>query len=72
MSLPDAPWIRDAELNGYPMADSVRCPECGEECETIYVDANNTDCVYGCNKCIRSMEALDWKDIQNHDGRDDW
>ena len=31
MSLPDAPWIRDAELNGLPEDPEVECPVCGSK-----------------------------------------
>ena len=39
--LPDAPWIREAEMFGPPPYDDGPdpvCPICGEECETIYTD----------------------------------
>ena len=35
--LPDAPWIRDAELNGYPSPDPVCCPVCGDEANSFYL-----------------------------------
>ena len=43
--LPDAPWIVDAEQNGYPHAEPVKCPVCGKECETIYQDLHMGDVV---------------------------
>lgn len=36
-----------------------RCPVCGEECETVYVDRTNT--VVGCNECIEAYDALFWE-----------
>ena len=56
--IPDAPWIRDAELNGVPSAEPVECPECGEECEEIYLDPSGYCC--GCNRCLRAVDAWDW------------
>lgn len=66
--LPDAPWIRDAELNGYPADDSVRCPVCGEECDTIYEDRNGD--AFGCEWCTRKLDAWDWQEDQ--DRGDGW
>ena len=60
-SLPDSPAIVDAEQNGYPVADPVICPECGEECETVYVDRHGDRLtVFGCDRCLKSMDAYDW------------
>jgi len=56
--LPDAPWIVDAELNGYPATDSVHCPFCGEECETIYLDKDGD--AFGCDCCVTRQESYDW------------
>jgi hypothetical protein len=67
--LPDAPWIRDAELNGYPEPDAVKCPVCGEECDDIYEDRNGDVC--GCDQCMRRRAAWDWWEEQDHGG-DDW
>lgn len=64
--LPDAPWIRDAELNGMPSADPVICPVCGEECETIYLDDGCCN-VLGCDNCIRTMDAYDWFEEQKEE-----
>ena len=64
--LPDAPWIRDAELNGMPSADSVICPVCGKECETIYLDDGCLN-VVGCDNCIRTMDAYDWFEEQKEE-----
>ena len=38
--LPDDPRIRDAELNGYPSADPVNCPVCGDEANSFYLQEN--------------------------------
>lgn len=58
--IPDAPWIRDAELNGYPAGDDVEltCPICGKEPESYYIDNDNT--IIGCDKCIRCVDAWEW------------
>ena len=66
--VPDAPWIRDAELNGVPEDPPVKCPICGEECETIYEDKNGE--VFGCDKCTKHRDAYDWKADQ--DRGDGW
>lgn len=39
-----------------------RCPVCGEECETVYVDRANA--VVGCNECIEAYDALFWEENQ--------
>ena len=59
--LPDAPWIRDAELNGLPEREPVHCPVCGEECERIYFYKDSSDAL-GCEICIDWMDADDWQD----------
>ena len=33
----------------------VLCPECGKECEHLYVDARSGE-VVGCDRCIRKVE----------------
>ena len=67
--VPDAPWIRDAELNGYPSTDPVECPICGDECEEIYSDMYGN--VFGCDRCIISQDAYEWKEEQKEADRDD-
>ena len=34
------------------------CPVCGEECETIYQDANGE--ILGCDQCIHEVDAWEW------------
>lgn len=58
MTIPDAPWIRDAENYGPPEQPNVRCPICDREFETIYIDANGEVC--GCDKCVRARDADEW------------
>lgn len=58
--IPDAPWIRDAENNGMPAADPVRCPICGFETDVIYVDKDGE--ALGCEWCVASVDAYDWRD----------
>ncbi len=55
MSIPDADYIRDAEMNGMPSPDPVDCPVCGERCETIYLKCYGD--VLGCDRCIKTKEA---------------
>lgn len=38
------------------------CPECGEECETIYT--NDAGDVIGCDCCIHAVDAWDWFEKQ--------
>lgn len=57
-NLPDAPWIRDAELNGPPEPDPVYCPVCGEDCSEIYFDKGGN--VVGCDYCISRQDAGEW------------
>lgn len=52
--IPDAPWIRDAELNGYPDPPPVICPICGDEALTFYLQ---NGCVIGCEHCVSEVDA---------------
>ena len=66
--IPDAPWIRDAEMYGVPADDPVKCPICGEECEEIILDMDDT--VVGCDRCIVRKDAWDWAEEQREADRD--
>lgn len=68
--VPDAPWIRDAEMNGYPSPDPVYCPLCDEECLTIYRDRYGT--VFGCDRCIEEQDAGEWAEEERLASRPDW
>lgn len=69
--LPDAPWIRDAELNGVPADDPVLCPICGEECDTIFEDDDGT--AFGCENCVRKRDAYDWfSEMRDGEEEDGW
>lgn len=35
------------------------CPECGEECEVVYLVNGN---VVGCDNCVTEKDAYDWAD----------
>ena len=70
MMIPDAPWIREAEMYGTPVAEPVYCPICGEECETIYADQNGT--VFGCENCVITQESYEWAEEQKEADRPDW
>lgn len=67
-NLPDAPWIRDAELNGPPEPDPVYCPVCGEDCSEIYFD--KTGNVVGCDYCISKQDAGEWADEEAEKARE--
>ena len=57
--LPDAPWIRDAEMNGFgDDVPDVECPICGKVCETIFKDAYGDVC--GCDNCIIKQDSWEW------------
>lgn len=62
IDLPDAPWVRDAEVNGMPDCDDVGCPVCGEAAETFFVIDGE---VIGCENCVDRVDAYEWK--ENHD-----
>jgi len=55
ITIPDAPYIRDAEMNGIPSADPPICPICKSEAERFYFLNGDSD-ILGCENCI------DWKD----------
>lgn len=56
--IPNAPYITEAERYGMPHPVPVRCPECGEECETIYASGGT---VFGCEHCVDVMDADEWE-----------
>lgn len=67
MQIPDAPWIRDAELNGKG-ADDVYCPCChAENPDTFYIDGGT---VIGCSECIRTVDPWEWVAEHGEDERD--
>lgn len=60
MDIPDAPWIRDAEINGMPEGDTVYCPVCGaEDPDEFFTDETKTD-VIGCDCCMKRVDAHEW------------
>ena len=68
--LPDAPWIREAEMYGYPPYDvpDVHCPICGKECDTIYKDKFGDE--VGCENCIVVEDAYEWDEEKKEAERD--
>lgn len=59
--VPDAPWIREAEMWGMPPYDDppdVHCPVCGKLCDTIYKDKFGDE--VGCENCIVTEDAYEW------------
>lgn len=61
MSIPDAPWIREAEINGMPGGEDPEptCPICGRVCDDLYlVDGD----VVGCGWCVTTVDAAEWLD----------
>ena len=59
--IPDAPWIREAEMYGLPSEEYPDCPVCGKECRTIYLDGSYA---IGCEHCIKEVDAADWLEEQ--------
>ena len=56
--VPDAPWIRQAELYGPDAAEEIHyhCPCCGaEEPEDYYFDRNCE--IVGCSECMKIGNA---------------
>ena len=57
--IPDAPWIRKAEREGFGEKE-VRCPCCEEVCTVIYKDQFKN--AFGCNKCVETQDSLEWQE----------
>lgn len=58
--LPDAPWVRDAELNGMPFTPQPGCPVCGwDEPEEFYINEYHE--IIGCDHCVKAVEAYDYR-----------
>ena len=63
--IPDAPYIREAEMYGMPPYDpEPKCPICYRECETLFrqydgVTRTKGD-VLGCEHCITTENAWDF------------
>lgn len=56
--LPDAPWIRDAEINGMPEPEEFECPVCGAtNPDSFYVDGAT---IIGCSECVACKDAYEW------------
>ena len=65
--IPDAPWIRDAELNGMPDAPDVKCPYCDAiNPDTFYVQ---NGVVMGCSECMDAKDPWEWA-ADHPEGRD--
>lgn len=64
ITIPDAPWIRDAENNGMPDGDDVYCPVCNEENpEYFYVQDGE---IIGCSECVERVDAVDLANDHPH------
>ena len=60
IGLKDAPWIREAEINGMPEGCSVLCPVCGSEADTFYNGPDGE--IFACDRCLKSVDAYDYAD----------
>lgn len=49
--------LRTGYPRGYVEPDVPRCPECGKECERLYL--NNQQDIVGCDNCITERFAED-------------
>ena len=56
----DDPRIRDAEMYGLPEASEVRCPICGKEADSFYLDSEGD--IFACDRCLKSVDAFDYAD----------
>ena len=65
-TLPDAPWIVDAERNGYPTEDPVICPVCGAECSTIYFNKDRSEPI-ACDRCLIEQDAYEWREEKENE-----
>ncbi len=57
MGIADAPWIRDAEINGMEDCPQPICPVCGAVAESIFL-VNGSE--IGCDFCVETKDAYDW------------
>ena len=57
-NLPDAPWIREAELYGDEEPETIYCPVCGAEDPEDFIIADGD--VIGCECCTKKVNAYDW------------
>ena len=50
----DHPTIRQLEREGLPEMPEIKCPVCGEECDTFFKFDNT---IIGCENCVREVDA---------------
>lgn len=62
-NLPDAPWIREAELYGVGNdTEDLYCPVCGyENPESLAIYDGD---VIGCDHCIKFVDPWEW--VEDH------
>lgn len=68
IQLPDAPWIREAELFGPPEGDHVYCPYCNEEDPEYFVLDSGGE-VIGCSCCTSQADPFEPEYIEKY-GKD--
>lgn len=68
--LPDAPWIREAELYGMPEPRPCRCPVCGSMDPATFIIEDRH--IVGCEMCrdVRIVDAADW--AADHEDQLEW
>ena len=58
-TIPDAPYIRDAEMNGVDAPDPVKCPVCGSD-RNDHIFLNKDGEVLGCECCLVRIGIWEW------------
>lgn len=59
IDVPDAPWIREAEIFGMPEGENVYCPACNEENPEWYV-VDDYGSVIGCSDCLGRIDPREF------------
>ena len=57
-------------VNDYPTPPEQpmpRCPVCGEECESIFLDQLNN--IVGCDCCLLELNAYEWLQERIDEGK---
>lgn len=73
VEVPDAPWIREAELYGPDDAEEIEysCPVCGEDQPESFVFDRSGD-IIGCNCCCHFKDAYEYSAQKRADERNAW
>ena len=69
--IPDAPWIREAEMYGVPESDGSVCPVCGAWNPDRFSVTHDTDEVLGCSDCVDSVDPYEFLADHREEGGPD-